>query len=99
MAGGRIRGRQSESWHRSVSNEPDYYAIAARFRDFATLCRERAARIRAPEDKATMRRWAHRWERDAQRVMIDAEMVATSRALLDRLEDGNKLMPSLPSPP
>ena len=69
----------------SVKKELDHFAIAARYRYFAALCRERAQRAYFVEHAAILQRQADQWERDAQLVIDDAKAVISSRCLLEHV--------------
>jgi len=69
----------------SIRAEPDCFTIAARFRYYAFQCRARAARALSSEQKVTLNRRADQFEQDAQRVIIAAQSITTSKAVLERV--------------
>jgi hypothetical protein len=67
----------------AVPNEP--VEVAARFRYYAAVCREYACSgLYAGRGFNLLEQAAH-WEKDARMVDRDAQIIAASRALLDRL--------------
>lgn len=63
-------------------DRPDYARTASRFREYAIICRERAAGL-PREYRTELLRMAARWERDAEVVLRDRDMVAAARDFLD----------------
>ncbi len=70
-----------------MANLPEYVRIANRFLDYAALCRANADHPPLHRFRPALLKMAERWERDAKRVLEDGALIATSRALLDRVED------------
>jgi hypothetical protein len=75
-------------------------SIAERFRSYAVLCRDFAARTPHVDQKLRMLAQAAQWERDAARVQRDGEVISESIALLARMEtiSANAVVRTRPAP-
>jgi hypothetical protein len=66
-----------------VPKAVDYDQVVSRFLYYAAFCREMADRPSCrPEHRAMLLAQAARWDRDAERVLRDKQMMAEGLALL-----------------